>query len=630
MTYLRKLDVRIWLIIVSVVAVGWLQSPRLGDDFRVDEDFRAFYWMNKFQDPALFPNHTVGYTLLRLPWGDVPVTFYSLGYGLLFYAASFAIPPILLSKLLPFGLMPLTVWYLFEFGQASHQRRTDIVLALVFLFFNLASSSSISIANGLQRSFAATLIIALLYYLQRQKYLAAALVMVLSALIYAPMCALGLATWAVFILKMNWPLKLSWPRAGGAGYWVGVLGVGLALLLPALLAQVTAVETSPTGAQSSPSTPVAPEPRLWDNPVYQMGGAYPLFIIFPVVGRGGLVDLGEDLINLFILLALSGLIYLVLGRRAFALPVSVWCLWWAIWVMFAVSWASMGLTNSFLLYLPSRYTRVGLFLFLLMLVCLKLTEAVNDAPHLIRHHPRRLLWLAGGLEMLALGLLLGYPDEGAMLNGFNMKWLLGPVAVAGGLLSAAMFKKPARFNPSHPSLTQILLRRVLLGLVVGLFGLGWAIYTPLFTEVSYLNPTPAERAVLKFLEALPKNVMIAGTPCALDNVPLFAKRQVLFDCEQGGEDEVVRAALAAYYTDKPQVIADFCQTYHVDYLVVDQKTYTRSYFDHERLYFEPYNRDLRRQLTGRETFVLAQVPNHLKVFQQDNFFVAPCVNLKGQ
>ena len=47
---------RLSLIAVSILAVLWLQAPRLVDEFQVDQDFRTFYWMHKFQEPALFPD----------------------------------------------------------------------------------------------------------------------------------------------------------------------------------------------------------------------------------------------------------------------------------------------------------------------------------------------------------------------------------------------------------------------------------------------------------------------------------------------------------------------------------------------------------------------------------------------
>ena len=209
--FLTRVDPRILLVIVALLAVLWLQLPRLMDPFQVDEDFRSFYWMNKFQDSGLFPNDQLRgeqYTTVSLPWGELPLYFYSLGYDLLFYLASFVVTPVLFSKLLPFFVMPVTVWYLFEYGKMVRGKKTGVVLALGFLFLNLASPTSLTILSGLQRSFATSLIIALLYYFRRGQSHSVAIVVFLSALIYPPIFLLGLATWALSALKVEWHSRI--------------------------------------------------------------------------------------------------------------------------------------------------------------------------------------------------------------------------------------------------------------------------------------------------------------------------------------------------------------------------------------------------------------------------------------
>jgi|GEM_PF-1774824 len=620
--FIRSLDVRVNLIILSLLAVAWLQMPRLTDGFRVDEDFRYFYWTNKYFDPTLFPNDTSQiYLSAHLPWGDVPVSFYNLGYSLLFYAASFLVTPIFFSKILPFVLMPVTVWYLFEFGQSVRDRRTGVVLALGFLFLNLASSSAISIANGMQRSFATPLIIAFIYYLHRQKYLFAAITVFASALIYAPVFVLIVPTWGLYILKPKWRPNFAISLGhGGVGYLLIALCASILVLSPILPKFTNFFTVENTIETASDSFE-----HLWENPRFRTGGGVPLFIIFPIVGRGGLVDLGEDLINLLILATLGGLIYLVRGRRAFELPQEIWYLLWATLIMFIMSWLAIWLTDSFLLYLPSRYTRVGLYLFLVMFVFLNAVGSVKKAPDLIRHNPRRLIWLIAGMEFLVVGLVLMYPTERATINGFNMKWLLALTGGALGVLGVAIIRKPPRSRPNLSRISQTLAGRTLIGATVMLFLGGWAVYAPLFTEVSYLNPPPAERELLQFLRTVPKDALIAGSPCALDSVQLFAARQVFFTCEAPpAEDARTRQALMTYYTDNWQDVLDFCQSYSIDYLVVDLATYSDEYLAQGWIFFEPFNQELLPYVASRDTFVLTQVPDDIKLFQSENYYVVAC------
>jgi hypothetical protein len=563
----------------------------------------------------------------------MPVTPYSLGYGLLFYLASFVVTPVLFSKILPFFLMAVTVWILYEFGQTVRDRPTGVVLALGFLFLNLASSSAISVANGLQRSFAMTFVILLIYCLQRRRFVVATLVTVASALIYAPAFALMAAIWGIFGLGLGWRQRPQGAISqGGFGYLFVALLLGVMILSPILFPTFRALIGTESGVDDDPqaqASAVSPESyrHLWDNPTYQIGGEFPLFIMFPLVGRGGLVDLGEDLINLTILAVIGLLILSVRGRKALALPYVVWCLLVATLSMFVMSWLAIWLTNAFLLYLPSRYSRVGLFLFLLMFVCLNMVDSMKEVPQLIQRNPRRLIWLLVGIELLVVVLIIFYPVRHASIAGFNMKWLLALAGVAFGLLGAAILRQPERSIPDMSAISRTLAGRILIGTVVVVALSGWAIYAPLLTEVSYLDPPPAERELLSFLETLPKDAVIAGTPCALDNVQLFAKRRALFSCEQPATDEVVVEAFGAYYADNPRTVADFCSAHSVDFLVVDDETYTRDYLAQGWIFYEPLNQVILPYIVNQQTFLLAEVPADIKLFEAENYSVIRCDDL---
>ncbi|MCB0162660.1 MAG: hypothetical protein KDI79_00450 [Anaerolineae bacterium] len=627
----------VWLILLSIIGVAWLQWPRLGDPYRVDEDFRSFYWFAKFQNPNLFPyDPDIGtrYIEIPVPW-DKPIltSIYSLGYDLLFYLISFVIEPVLFSKLLPFVLMPVTVLYLFEFGRLVRDRNTGLVLGIGFLLFNLAASSAVSALNGLQRSFALTFIIALLYYLQAQKYKSAVVATLVAALFYPPACILMLATWGLAILP-----SLRLPQVG---LWVqsrAMVHLGLAVILTGVILSPSVMHrlglfdslTNPVHAASTtptetPDVEAEPSGSLLTNPVYAPGGSAELFYVFPLVGRGGIVDLGEDLINLLILGALSGLIVLVRGRAAFKLPQLVWAMLVATLIMFVAAWLVALVIDNFLLYLPSRYTRVGLFLFLFLFFGLNVLDFVRDGPGLLRRNPRRLVWLVAGIEMVILGLILFYPSESATISGLNMKWLLGVTGLLFGVIGIALLRRP----PTSPALTGRPIKlsplaKGVVGLVVAVCVIGWLTYASILTEVSYLNPPPEERTLLQFLETLPEDAVIGGSPCALDNVDLFAKRSVVFSCEHIRDGQVTQAGLSAYYAPDWQPVTDFCQAYGVDYLVIDLDTYSSEYLAHERVYFEPYNQALLDSIAHQEQFVLTQVPDEARLFQGDKVYVTSC------
>lgn len=628
----KGFDQRLILIIISLLAVLWLQAPRLIDNFNVDEDFRSFYRMSQFADPNLFPNDPLtggGAVTVAMPWGNWPFYPNSPGYSLLYYVASFFVSPILFSKLLAFLLMPVSAWYLFELGKSIRTAQTGMILALGFVFLNLASPTSLSVLPGLQRSFALTLEIILIYYLYRQKYVPAAVVVVIAALIYAPAFVLAAAIWGLNILKFGHQHRRGFSidtTSLGPLLIAGFLGA--LILIPALLIRFSPypTETATTGTiQQTTDAPAESYRFLWDDPKYQAGGRTQLFYSFPFIGRGGLVNKDADALHLSVLFVISCLIYLVQGRRAFDLPSPIWSVFGASLITFVMAWLAIWLTNSFLLYLPSRYTRVGLFLFLLLVVFLNFTDFIKESALLIRRNQKRLVWLIIGIEIVAIGLIVIYPSEQAVFMGLNMKWLLAPTALIFGILGTISIQSRLTSDPMPAEFNRTLSGRVLTIIFLGILLSGWLAYAPLISSGSYLNPDPTERELLRFLETLPQDTLIAGTPCALDSVLLFSKRQILFSCEKISQDtQLVREALKVYYTDDTQDVANFCQKRGVDYLVIDLQTYSEAFLAGGEIFFEPYNQELLPYIKERKTFALANLPDEVKIFQAGDYFVVPC------
>lgn len=616
------------LMAISLLAVLWLQAPRLLDQYQVDEDFRSFYWMSKFYDSELFPDEPrPPYISFQLLGQNIVWNFSSPAYGLLFYLASFLVTPFFFVKILPFIVMSITVWYLFKFGQSVRDQGTGLALALSFIFLNLISSTSISVITGLQRSFATSFIIILVYYLHHQKYFSSAVMVLLSGLIYAPAFALGAAIWGLFSLKMSrLDLNAFFVKHGGGLLLATVVLVGLSLI-PALAIQFNQVSV-PNGSageeQTTDETSSSLDASLFDNPKWQAGGIQPLFYLFPLIGRGGIVHDDIDGLNLVILFVLSSLIYLVRGRRSFELPYVIWCILFASLSLYALSWLVVILTNSFLLYLPSRYTQVGLFVFFVLFVSFNIRLFVQETLLFFKHNHRHLSKLVVGVEIFVLGLVFFYPSERTMLNGFNLKWLLAPAGLLFGILGILVVRKPTFSVPDVSTFHQTRGGRYLIAIAASIFLIGWLVYAPSVSQSSFLNPDLSERELMHFLETLPKDTLIAGTPCTLGSVPLFAKRQILFSCEKFTEDEIMREALNAYYSLDKQVVSNFCLKYNVNKLVVDRQFYSKLFLTNGLFFFEPYNQEFLPRITEQTTFALIQVPDEAKLFQSENLFVISC------
>lgn len=627
MTHVRRIielvDRRILLVVLALLTVLWLQAPHLTDEYAVIEDFGSFYWMNQFREPGLFPNDQLRgdtYTTIHLFGGDVPLYFYSLGYGLLFYAASFLVPPVLFAKLLPFLLAPITMLYLLAYGTSVRDRESGTILAVGFLFLNLAAPNSLNLTTGLQRSFACPLIFALLYYLHRRDTAGAGVVTVLSALFYSPVFLLTTVTWAFSILRGRRGIGVD--RRAARKRWASLLVaaiVGMVILSPVVVPRLT----DALAADEAPSGEGPTYDHLWENPRYQIGGRSALFKTFPIRGRAGLVTKKEMVLLLMVLLFLSALLGLVLGRRAFDLEWEIWALLLASVTLFLLAWVAVYVTNSFLLYLPSRYTRVGLFLFLSTFVLLNLKASVDTGARSISREPGRLIDIISVVGLL-VALIFSLPPGHRTLGMVETRRLLALLTLFLMVLIVIGIRNSSLPSTAGSRSSGAVMAYLLSGVAIVAGLTAWGSWSRAHSG-TLLDPPPDERALLGFLGTLPKDVLLAGTPCTLDSVPLFAQRQVLFSCESISRDsELMRRALDVYYAEDPERIVAFCRAYGVDHLVIDAETYTQAYLDEGEIFFEPYNQEVLPLVRSRETFVLAQVPDEAKVFQSGELFVVPC------
>jgi hypothetical protein len=87
---------RKWLLLIVFVALGaalWIQAPKIADEYRINEDFRTFYWMSRFQDPSLFADDPIrrslkhSYSNVSLLGREVPVFAHSLAFEMLYWAS---------------------------------------------------------------------------------------------------------------------------------------------------------------------------------------------------------------------------------------------------------------------------------------------------------------------------------------------------------------------------------------------------------------------------------------------------------------------------------------------------------------------------------------------------------------
>lgn len=213
-----KFPVEFVLLLFALGIAFSSQWPALSRPDVMSDDVRQhIFWMHQFRDPALFQNDLLTlYSKNFQPWGFVAV----------YWLFSFFADPFLLSKLLPFGLLLVSVFYLYRLVRDLAGTFAGVVAALMFtvnpVFF-------MRMTGGLSRGFAYPLMIAFLYYLVRRDYLKTAAVFVLQCLFYPVALPVCLLTYALsfFGIQGRRP-AFFWDRKKAVCFAVsGILCFGL-------------------------------------------------------------------------------------------------------------------------------------------------------------------------------------------------------------------------------------------------------------------------------------------------------------------------------------------------------------------------------------------------------------------
>jgi hypothetical protein len=626
------------LILFSLVATLWSQSPHLWDRYRVIKDVQGFFWIARYWDAGLFPVECVtlsqGEAVVEVGFLGLRLLLYpaSLGYGLLFYLVGPLVDHVWLMKHLVFILMPLCVLFLFKLGRRVKGNRTGLELGLLFVFVILASPQSISIVSGLQRALTMPILILFLYFMTAGKYTWAALMVWAGLLFYAPLFPLTMLAYLFSMIEFRRPsrprLKLTRSRVMPIAIVFllsflnllfifasryGVLGD----LAPAPCPMLPSTQASASPGETSESVPLA------QRPSYQSGGATPYFTVFPWLGRAGVFDTGGDVLNLFVLLLFGSFIYLVLGPRSLRrLPGPCWCLLAAGLLLYGMSLFAILQLHTNVLYLPSRYTRGTLILVALCFTGVNWTDFWHSAPGWFHRNCRLLIFFIVALGVALTAGYVFFSTGFPMLPALRLLGLafLAVLTILGGgflvwVLQPPVLRILGKADPWKKSLG-----------VVGVFAVcivtlsTGAVYIRTL-EAKPINPSQAERDVYEFVATLPKDVMLAGEPEIMDGIPLFSERAVLFRDLFPREEAPIVEFFDAQYAESPQVVVDFCRRYGVDYLVIDRSVFAPDYMAGKDFFYQPYNDEIVELVAERSDFILLDVE---PVFTSGSLLVIEC------
>ena len=604
-----------WLLSALLISVLWsliILWPHLTDWYRVPIDVQNHYWMAKFQDPTLFPGDRLQYqsslTFLNIFGREIILYPRSFGHAFIFLLASVFVEPILFGKLLVFVLMPLAAVYLYQLAKnQTKNNKVALGVSILFVFFNLATPDSMSVASGLQRAFALPLLIIFMYYLMEDKYKIAAGLLPITALIYLPNVPLMVLTYVFSMVDFNdgkvavdlrcekvLPFVVGLFVAGLIALWA--LGVNFHLF------------------DSTEASTLVKDVPFAENPLYQEGSATPLYLRFPWLGKAGLFDVDADAMNFLVLAVLSLAISLVVEKqKIYRLSKLFWSLLIAGFLMYFLALGAIFIFSSSAFYLPSRYTRITLFLIPFYFVGLNLREFIHALPAWMRKNKIALaLFIVVLLFVLGILALVGSTATvvlgwiGLVITGFLVVFLLG-------LGARVLEKELASASLSIP--------RVIFAVILCLISLFPAGAYSKLVGFDTINPTEDERALYEFVATLPKSVVLAGSPEELTGIPLFSRRNVLFRSLFPDKSAPIIEAFDAYYAETVEKLVGFCEQYDIDYLVVNTTDFAEDYVSAGEFFFLPYNTAIQEFVSKREDFVLPQFES---VFASGSLGVIKC------
>ena len=612
----------LWMaLLLSMLFLLIVHLPRLLDTYIVEEDFRNLYWLHRFQDNTLFiDDPLVQQQVIDVALGDYQFVYskYSPGYGFLFQLGTLFFSPPMFSKLLAFPLMLISVFYMFRVSEAMGHAKQAFVVTLAFVILNLMLSTDISVDGGLQRSFSMPLLLAMAHYLIQKKDIQAAIVVFLGV-IYPPMFVVNAAAYGFSLLgrSSEGRFVIAWRRI-----WPLLIASLLAMLmlLPAFLLQV--------GSEDVINQTSSEQVHILQDPAFGMDGRFALFEAL-FFGDGGLYNFNLTGLATTVMIVLSGFIWLLLREDRQRLPTALWLMFAAGVLGFVVSWLGIFVTSSMALYIPNRYIRGILYINSFLFVAFNLGPVTHVLTRKIMVWMRRPVMLIVPVLMVggvAFGLLSTNSDPEISTTTIRVLQILIVVLllIVVGLLAVSKRNTKADDEPVEVEGEANKRPLIVLGLFVAvLLIIGGFAFKSLFHE--FHVPTEDERALYSYLETLPAASLIAGHPCSLDSVQMYAKRKVLYSCEIPNPDnELMLAALDSYYSEDLQPVGQFCKDYDASHLVIDMDAFSAEAYEPEEIYFEPYNSELADRLTGRQQFALLDIEEDAKLFESGSLFVISC------
>ena len=86
----------------------------------------------------------------------------------------------------------------------------------------------------------------------------------------------------------------------------------------------------------------------------------------------------------------------------------------------------------------------------------------------------------------------------------------------------------------------------------------------------------------------------------------------------------MQEALESYYAADRQTVNQFCEKYDVDYLLINQDTFSDSYIQKGEFLFEPFDTHMQQALSTDSNFALENIAKEDILFQNGPLILTAC------
>lgn len=564
------------LAIAAMLGIMQMQKA-FGAEYVVQDDVRQHvFWMQRFLDPALFPNDLIAdYFQSVAPWGFT--TLYHL-------AAQIGLDPAWFNKILPIFIWLVTTAYCF--GATLQILPVPAAGFLAATLLNFSTFQADDILSATPRAFTYPLFVAFLYYLLRRSPLPCWLAIGLQGVFYPQIM---LVSAGVLVLRLihwqQWRPHLQGDRQDWllSGVGLGIAGAASLFYLLGGANEFGPVLSVPEAKQMA---------EFWDDGRTTFFTNNP-FDYWLLGSRSGLLPRLSRILKPLVILSGLFLPKLLTSPDRFPLGQFVTP---RVRSLTDILFASLGLFLAahlllFKLHHPSRYTQHSVRVVLaisagvaLVILLDALFQWANRPPDPRPQTRRRLI--AWGTT-LSLGLYL----------------LLFPIGVP--------------IQQSLPFLEPLFPSRTLPAYVYGEYP-----------------------AIYKFFAQQPKDTLVASLSKEVSNIPSFSRRSILSGWEygipyhKGYYDEFKarsRALYIAQYSPDPALVQQFTNQYGVDFWLLERDAFTPQKM--QKPWGQQFPNDLNTALATQQqgqSPVLQQAIARCTTFQNERFVILPadCVIAK--